>query len=225
MLKKWGFWGYWGDNDTPLPARGQFNTLLNGNLSFGGGWGFLSIPFLFIKNKEFFMKKITNIYILVDCSQYMQGRPILKARQALIKYIRALAFSKSRVNFYILGYNDRTFKLNPQNQIFTVGNPNLGEVLKQLYYLLATEKKTDIPHTRSIFMLHTSGLATPNWSHTLNMLFNKKEFAFAHRYVITYGKSDGVSKRALSAFVDTEDKILPYFSERRLCSLVESITL
>lgn len=170
------------------------------------------------------MKKITNIYLLLDCSKFMEGRPILKAQQVIIKYIRALAFSNSKVNFNIIGYNDKSFNLNPYNHIYTSGNANIGEALRQLYYLLAREENTITARTRSIIMLHTSGAVIANWNQSLNMLFSKKEFAMGHRYVITYGKADSISKRAFSTFVDTDDKILPYFSDSRLCSLVESVS-
>lgn len=170
------------------------------------------------------MKKITNVYILLDCSEYMQGRPIVKAQQVLIKYIRALAFSKNKVKVRIIGYNDTSFNLNPLNQIFTSGKPNIGEALKQLYYSLAREETISTKRTRSIFMLHTSGTVIANNNHPLKLLFNIKEFAMGLRYIVVYGKTDSLSKRALSAFVDTEDKILPYFSDSRLCSLVDSLS-
>ena len=169
------------------------------------------------------MKKITNIYLLLDCSKFMEGRPILKAQQMIIKYQRALSFTNANTKIHIIGFNDNGFSLNPYNQIFANGNPNIDIGLKQLYYLLAKNEHTGNLRTKSIFMLHTSGIAMTRWNNSLNLLWGKKEFALGHRYVITYGKADSISKRAFTAFADTEDKILPYFSDSRLCSLVESI--
>lgn len=170
------------------------------------------------------MKKTTNIYFLVDCSQYMAGRPILKFKQILKKYIRALAFSDSIFKVQIIGFNNSAAELYPHSEFISTGTPNLGEALKRLYYLIARNETAKNNFTRSIIMLHTSGTVLSNWAHPLQMLFSKKEFAFAHRYVITYGKTDGLAKRAFLAFADTEDKILPYFSESRLCSLVKSVS-
>lgn len=170
------------------------------------------------------MNKITNIYLLLDCSKHMEGRAILKAQQMLIRYKRALSFSKAKTKIHIIGFNDNIFSLNINNQIYSGGNPNIGEALKRLFFRLSKEEHTINTCTRSIFMLHTSGIVMPNWAHPLNLLFGKREFALGLRYVITYGKTDGISKRAFTAFADMEDKILPYFSDSRLCSLVESVS-
>lgn len=167
------------------------------------------------------MKKSTNIYVLLDCSEHMQGRPIQKAQQMAIKYIRALSFSKANAKIQFIGYNENGFIFNPHTQLLAHGKPNIGEGLKQLFYLLARNENNSAI-TRSVCLLLTSGIVMQNWSHPLKMLFTKKEFAFAVRYVITYGRTDGISMRAFNAFTDTQERILPYFSDSRLRSLAES---
>ena len=49
------------------------------------------------------------------------------------------------------------------------------------------------------------------------------EFAFGHRYAVTYGNPEKNALKAIRHIVDSDEKILHYFSEKRLCALVRDI--
>ncbi|MBR5817032.1 MAG: hypothetical protein IKY62_00130 [Clostridia bacterium] len=61
------------------------------------------------------------------------------------------------------------------------------------------------------------------WEFALGKLFKLRVFAFGHRYAVTYGKPDDNALKAILHIVDSDKKILHYFSEKRLCSLVRDI--
>ncbi len=168
------------------------------------------------------MKQITNIYILVDTSFRMQ-RNKERLQTILNKYSRALNFEKGKAKLHIIGYNDKAKIIEPFKRITTNGNPNLGEGLKLLESVIKYQRKYDEKQTRSVFILHGSDNVLQGWNAPLERLFDLKEFAFGHRYVVKYGNPDKYAKQAFSRFTDSNDKILPYFSENRLTSLLSTI--
>ena len=168
------------------------------------------------------MKQITNIYILVDTS-FRNERNKEKLQTILNKYSRALNFEKGKAKLHIIGYNDKAKILHPFKRITTNGNPNLGEGLKLLENVIKYQRKYDEKQTRSVFILHGGDSVLQGWDKPLERLFDLKEFAFGHRYVVQYGKPDKYAKQAFSHFTDSNDKILSYFSENRLTSLLSSI--
>lgn len=167
------------------------------------------------------MKPITNIYILADCS-FRMNYHISRLFGNLVKTKRAINFIPERTKLHIWKYDDRVHIFHTTDFAKVSGNPNLGEGLKMLKNLILSQRKQQ-PQTRSIFILHGGSFVLQGWQQPLKELFDLKEFSFGLRYVVTYGKPDYYAKKAYSAFVDTPERILPHFSESRLCSLVANL--
>ena len=168
------------------------------------------------------MQPTTNIYILTDTSLCM-GRHTNRLQSTLIKTARALSFLKEKTELFVIGYNDKSCNLDPYRQIKTAGNPNLGEGLQYLKSVMRYVQKYNGKKTRSIFILHSSGNVLYGWEKALKELFQMREFAFGLRYVVSYAMPEKEAERAFNAFTDSADRILPYFSESRLCSLVRQL--
>ena len=164
----------------------------------------------------------TNIYLLVDTSLYAK-RYVNRLQQNITKTARALSFTKEKTNLHLICYNDRANIQKPYERIRLDGNPNLGEGLSYLLSVMRYVQKYNGKKTRSIFILHTSGNVLYGWERPLKELFRTKEFAFGLRYIVTYAKPDRQSAQAYRMFTDSQDKILPHFSEKRLCSLVQHV--
>ena len=169
------------------------------------------------------MKSITNIYILVDTSFRMQNKST-KIQTILTKYSRALSFEKNKTKLHIISYNDKARIITPYKKLTTQGNPDLAVGLKTLESIIAYQRIYEKNQTRSIFILHSGDTVLQGWNKPLERLFDLKEFAFGLRYVVQYGNSDKYAKQAFYRFTDSEEKILPYFSEGRLCNLVRNIS-
>lgn len=164
--------------------------------------------------------KTTNIYYILDCSHRMQGNKLNSMNQNVLKVARALKFADSKTNLHVITYKDRARISSPFGKFSASGNPNLGEALKTLESAIRFQRQFGDEQTRSIFILHASDNVLQGWNKPLERLFNLKEFAFGHRYVVSYGSPDKYAKQAFTRFTDSNEKILPYFSESRLCSLV-----
>ena len=168
------------------------------------------------------MNKITNVYILADTS-YTMTRHVGKLASILTKTERALSFASENTRLHVWGYNDRAHPLNARQRIVVEGNPNLAEGLNALKDAILYERKYARGQTRSIFLLHSAHRVLDGWQKPLEELFKLREFAFGHRYVISYGEPERFAIKAYRSFTDTDEKILPHFSEGRLCSLVADI--
>ena len=165
------------------------------------------------------MKTTTNIYIITDASLPM-GRHTNRLQANIAKTARALSFLEQKTELFVIGYNDSPHSLDPYQRVKMKGNPNLGEGLKYLKSVMRYVQKHNGAKTRSIFLLHSSGKVLYGWDNPLKDLFQMREFAFGLRYVVTYDMPDKEAERVFNAFTDSPDRILPYFSESRLCSLV-----
>jgi hypothetical protein len=164
--------------------------------------------------------KTNNIYYVLDCSHKMQGNKISAMRENVVKVARALKFTNSKTNLHVITYRDKAKISSPLDRLNAYGNPNLAEGLKMLESVIRYQRKYNDEQTRSIFILHSGDTVLQGWNKPLERLFDLKEFAFGLRYVVQYGKPDKYAKQAFTRFTDSEERILPYFSEGRLCSLV-----
>ena len=167
--------------------------------------------------------KTTNIYYVLDCSHKMQGNKITAMRENVVKVARALKFVHSKTNLHVITYRDKAKISSPFDRLNTYGNPNLAGGLKMLESAIRYQRKYNDEQTRSIFILHSGDTVLQGWNKPLERLFNLKEFAFGLRYVVRYGKTDKYSKQAFYRFTDSEERILTYFSENRLLSLLSTI--
>ena len=170
------------------------------------------------------MKKTTNIYILADTS-YTMTRHRESLASTLMKMNRALGFAPEKTKLHIWGYSDRAHIIDPRDRILTEGNPNLAEGLKAIKDAILYERKYAPEQTRSIFLLFSAYRVLDGWQNPLDELFRLREFALGNRYVICYGEPERFAMKAYGSFTDTDEKILPHFSEERLCSLVKDIHL
>lgn len=160
-----------------------------------------------------------NIYIITDIS-FKAKSGIIGSTLAHIAH--ALEFCERKTELFIIGYNDKGRLLSPYSHVVTKGNPNLGEGLSFLDTTLRYNKKYRPTHTRSIFLLYSSGNVLQGWNEPLDKLYKIKEFALGLRYaVVPY--ADKYTKTALQRFTENESRILPYFSTGRLCSLVANL--
>ncbi len=168
------------------------------------------------------MKNTTNIYIIADCSFRMQ-RQATKLQQTFTKMQRALDLCGNHTKLHLIGYSDRAKILYPYEKIHTGGNANLAQGVDLLSSVMALTHKTQPYRTKSIFLLYAGDTVLQGWQPQLQKLFKNKDFAFGHRYVITTDTPDRYTQKAINHFVDSPDKILPYFSSNRLCSLVATV--
>lgn len=168
--------------------------------------------------------KTTNIYYILDCSHKMQGNKITAMSENVVKVARALKFAKGKTNLHVITYRDKAKISSPFDRFAAYGNPNLAEGLKMLESVVRYQRKYNDEQTRSIFILHSGDTVLQGWNKPLERLFDLKEFAFGLRYVVRYGNPDKYAKQAFYRFTDSEERILPYFSEGRLCSLVRHTT-
>lgn len=168
--------------------------------------------------------KTTNIYYIVDSSYCVLGKAIKDIRQNLIKVHRALSFLPIKTKLHLIAFNDKGYIISPFDKGKPRGNPDLNEGLKMLETIMLYGNKYPTSKARSIFILHSSGKVLYGWEKTLERLYRKKEFAFGLRYVVTHGIPDKEAKKAFERFTESPDRILPYFSEGRLCSLIRSMS-
>ena len=167
--------------------------------------------------------KTTNIYYILDCSHKMQGNKITAMRENVIKVARALKFAGSKTNLHVITYRDKAKISSPFERFAAYGNANLAEGFKMLESVIRYQRKYNNQQTRSIFILHAGDTVLQGWDKPLERLFNLKEFALGLRYVVQYGNADKYAKQAFYHFTDSDDRVLPYFSEGRLCSLVRHV--
>lgn len=145
----------------------------------------------------------------------------------IIKIQRALRFLNIPTKLHVWQYNDKPQVWRATCVPPSYGNPDLGEALKMLKNILAYERKYGSKpqiRTRSVFMLFAGEHVLRGWDKPLKELFDIKEFALGLRYVVTYGNTDGYTKRAIYTFVDNPERILRYFSASRMCSLVRALS-
>ena len=169
------------------------------------------------------MKKIINVYLLVDTSIYaQQGLP--KLQKMLMGIHRAKPFMPPNTKLHVIGFNDRARMLDLSKCITPTGNPMLSAGLDTLNTVIRYQRRYEPMQTKSVFILYTSGNIAEGWKRPLNKLFKHREFAFGHRYVVTYGHLTNRANAACKAFTDTDSNVLNYFSADRLIRLISSIT-
>ena len=215
LQNEWGFWGFGEAKQQYCPARGSHTPWRSIREHTGVG---RDTPL----RKGEKMKKTTNIYILADTA-YTMTRHRERLAATLAKMSRALGFTPERTKLHIWGYSDKVHIIDPRDRILTEGNPNLAEGLKAIKDAILYERKYAPEQTRSIFLLFSAYRVLDGWQKPLDELFRLREFALGHRYAISYGEPERFAMKAYRSFTDTDEKILPHFSEGRLCSLVADI--
>ena len=180
---------------------------------------------IFIHKGESTMKQTTNIYFLVDCSCAFNGESSQMAQKAIIKAQRALHCTRfpTEVSMHLIGYNERAMFLNAFGNFPTAGKPVLKEGLQMLKAVIGYQRKYAPRQTRSVFFLYTSGKASGSWVKALQELYSCPEFAKGLRYVITPQPCLEKGQELYLNFADFPERVLPYFSENRLCSLIQTI--
>ncbi len=182
---------------------------------------------IFIHKGESTMKQTTNIYFLVDCSCAFGGESSQIAQKAIVKAQRALHCTRfpTEVSMHLIGYNERAMFLNAFGNFPTAGKPVLKEGLQMLKAVIGYQRKYASRQTRSVFFLYTSGKASGSWVKALQELYSCPEFAKGLRYVITPQPCLEKGQELYLNFADFPERVLPYFSENRLCSLIQTITI
>lgn len=170
------------------------------------------------------MKRITNIYYLVDCSCRKYGHQTRRAQTAVLKAKCALRNVRFSARIHLIGYNDKAMFLNAFRKFPVSGNPILREGLKMLKTVIEYQRKAEPQQTRSIFLFYSSGEVVNGWQSPLRKLFTLPEFAGGLRYVVTPQPLSEKEQVPFLQFADFPERVLPYFSENRLCSLIQTIT-
>ena len=149
------------------------------------------------------------------------------AQKAIIKAQRALHCTRflTENRMHLIGYNERAMFLNAFGNFPAIGKPVLKEGLQMLKAVIGYQRKYELRQTRSIFFLYTSGKASGSWVKALRELYSFSEFAKGLRYVITPQPCFENGQELYLNFADFPDRILPYFSENRLCSLIQTLTI
>ncbi|MCQ2387172.1 MAG: hypothetical protein MJ066_01830 [Clostridia bacterium] len=168
------------------------------------------------------MEYLTNVYLIVDCSVRNKSK-ITQIQNSLIRLKRAVEFSRDKAKIHIIGYHDTAKEIKDIKALKPFGNPNASGAFEMLNGILNQHHKNGINKTRSVFIWYTSDSVLEGYKTQLNGLFKEREFAFGLRYVVTVKKPDEFLFKAVSEFVDTKDKILPYFSESRLTALIKAL--
>ena len=169
--------------------------------------------------------KTVNIYYIFDSSVKIRGNAGHRIEENISRISRALDFSPYKTKLHLIGYRDRAFFAKPHERIGAYGNPDFAEGLKMLGNVLDYGRKYEHANARSVFIWHTSGTVLEGWKKELDRLYKNREFAFGLRYVVQHGVADRSTKEALYRFTETSERILHHFSEGRLCSLVQNVTL
>ena len=167
--------------------------------------------------------KTTNIYYLIDCSAFMGNKEKENVRQIIKQMKRALRFSNTKTQIHLLGYNDKAFLLDTDRHFPSKGNANLTEGLKLLETVIRYQRKYNGNQTKSVFLWYTSGKSLIGYEKQLERLFSQKEFAFGLRYTIIQHFPTIAERKRLEKFTENADRVLNYFSAKRLMSLVGNI--
>lgn len=178
-------------------------------------------------SKEFFNydeQQTDNRYcFLVDCSCRMHGSTVLTATGAVIKAHRALrCISAYNTKMHIVGYNERGMYLSPFRNFPIAENSNFKEDLKLLKFTIHCQCDCESNQTRSIFLFNTLGEVLSGWLKPVQSLYMFLEFAKGLRYVYSISVTDKKFD-TFSIFADLRERILPYFSDNRLDSLIETV--
>lgn len=168
------------------------------------------------------MQKTINVYLLVDTSIYAK-QCLPKLQKMLMSIYRAKPFMPSNTKIHVIGFNDRARITDLSKRITPTGNPMLSVGLDTLDTVIRYQRKYKPKQAKSVFILYTSGNVAEGWKKPLDNLFKHREFAFGHRYVVTYGHLTNRANAACKAFTDTDSNVLNYFSADRLCRLLGSI--
>lgn len=171
------------------------------------------------------MKKTTNLYYLIDCSRKLYGQQSKLAQRSVIKALRAMRCARfpSNVKTHLIGFNDKAIFLNAFRTFPCAGNPHWDTGLNMLKTVIEYQRSYEPKQTRSVFLLYSSGEVLNGWQKPLRELYACPEFANGLRYVIApQPLSDGETE-PLIRFCDFPERILPYFSESRLISLIQTI--
>ena len=169
--------------------------------------------------------KTVNIYYIFDASVKIRGKTQYQIEENISRISRAFGFAHCKTKLHIIGYRDRAFFAKPHERISAYGNPDYAEGLKMLGKVLDYGRKYEHSKARSVFIWHTSGTVLEGWKKELEKLYKNREFALGLRYVVQHGAPDKNTKEALYRFTESSEKILHYFSEKRLFSLVQSVNL
>lgn len=169
--------------------------------------------------------KTVNIYYIFDSSVKIRGNAGHRIEENISRISRALDFSPYKTKLHLIGYRDRAFFAKPHERIGAYGNPDFAEGLKMLGNVLDYGRKYEHANARSVFIWHTSGTVLEGWKKELEKLYKNREFAFGLRYVVQHGVADRSTKETLYRFTETSERILHHFSEGRLCSLVQNVSL
>ncbi|MBQ2710446.1 MAG: hypothetical protein IJD47_04435 [Clostridia bacterium] len=167
--------------------------------------------------------KTVNIYYIYDASVKMQHKAKKQIEENISRISRALVFTNCNTKLHLIGYRDQAFVGRPFTKITTYGNPNFAQGLSLLENIIQYEAKYSRSLGRSVFIWHSSGNVLEGWKKPLERLYKNKNFAFGLKYVVQHGKPDQCGEEAFFRFAQSQERILHYFGEGRLCRLIKQI--
>lgn len=163
---------------------------------------------------------ITNLYFIIDCSMNITESEKLKIQKSLIGYQKALKALPFRTKAHYIGYSNTAFVLNPYTMKRRKGTPRIETAFNLLNAIIELDKGK----SQSVFLLFSSTQPTYEFYQTIKALEKLSKFVTGLRYSIIPAKSNKDNKKALLRFCEYPDRLLHYFSPKRLQGLVTMLS-
>lgn len=161
-----------------------------------------------------------NIYFIIDCSKNITEQEKLKIQKALIGYKKALKALPNKTKAHFIGYSNNAFIVNPYAMERKNGTPRVETALSLLNAIMQLDKGK----TKSIFLLFSSTHPTYEFYQAIKELERLAKFVTGFRYSICPPKAKCENKKALLRFCEYPNRLLYYFSPKRLQGLVSMIS-
>ncbi|MBQ8546605.1 MAG: VWA domain-containing protein [Clostridia bacterium] len=165
---------------------------------------------------------MTNIYFIIDCSMNITEQEKLKIQKALIGYNNALKLLPNKTKAHYIGYSNAGFVLNPFSMERRKGTPRIENAFELLGAMLQLEKGK--PKTRSIFILFSATNPTYEFYQSIRALEKLPDFTNGLRYSVCMPNAKSGEKKTLLRFCEYPDRLLYYFSPKRLQGLVTMLS-
>lgn len=163
---------------------------------------------------------ITNLYFIIDCSMNITESEKLKIQKTLIGYKKALKALPIRTKAHFIGYSNTAFILNPYTMERRKGTPRIETAFNLLNAIIGLDKGK----AKSVFLLFSSTQPTYEFYQTIKALERLSKFGTGLRYSIIPPKAKNDTKKALLRFCEYPDRLLYYFSPKRLQGLVSMLS-
>ena len=165
---------------------------------------------------------IINLYFIIDCSMNITESEKLKIQKALIGYQKALKALPFNTKAHYIGFSNAGFVLNPYTMERRKGTPRIENAFELLSAIMKLDRGK--PKTKSVFMLFSATNPTYEFYQSIKALEKLPEFANGLRYSICMPNAKNGEKKTLLRICEYPDRLLYYFSPKRLQGLVSMLS-